>query len=368
MNSNIQVSVIINSYNYANFIESAINSVLNQSAPRHIFEIIIVDDGSTDDTRQRVSKYLPEVLYHYKENGGQASAINSGLALASGEFVAFLDADDYWHPDKLKEVLTAFESDPSVDVIYHSMCVVDNNNQLTGLTLPSFDPDCSGRPIENDKYNMSLVWSATSGIALRRSVLDHLLPIPEIYKICADGFLMCCVPLVAKKYVLIDKQLAFYRIHGNNGYAKIESDYGAVLPKSIELPAYFRRQYLKDIMMLSARFGLDDLPVIMELKAMCYSDELFIMMKRFGTLMALKYFWTSRKKLEGLPMKYRLFRSITILLKIIVSPSFYLRLQNLYAKNTFSLYLQRHIRRGFRPTLSETHQVVVAENIVNYET
>src|SRR6266852_114001 len=99
--SAITITVLIDTYNYGHFIEEAIESVLSQDFPSEKMEILVVDDGSTDDTAERVRKYGERVKYLYKDNGGQASAFNYGSARARGEYVALLDADDYWLPGKL---------------------------------------------------------------------------------------------------------------------------------------------------------------------------------------------------------------------------------------------------------------------------
>src|ERR1700724_870289 len=108
-------------YNYGRFIEKAIDSVLAQDFPLDQVEIIVVDDGSTDDTAERVKKYGSKIQYHRKENGGQASALNFGIGKASGEFVTFLDADDFFLPGKLARVVEAFQKNPSIGMVYHKL-------------------------------------------------------------------------------------------------------------------------------------------------------------------------------------------------------------------------------------------------------
>ena len=104
------VSVVIPCYNYGRFVNGAIDSVIRQThAP---LEIIIVDDGSTDHTREVVAAYGEQVRYHYKANAGLSAARNTGIAAARCPFVAFLDADDEWLPGMLECILQAFESLP----------------------------------------------------------------------------------------------------------------------------------------------------------------------------------------------------------------------------------------------------------------
>src|SRR5579864_6446749 len=105
------VSVLIDTYNHERFIEKAIVSVLEQDFPASEREIIVVDDGSSDQTPEIVRKFEPEVRLRRKTNGGQASAFNVGIPECRGEVVAFLDGDDWWAPQKLRSVVEALEQD-----------------------------------------------------------------------------------------------------------------------------------------------------------------------------------------------------------------------------------------------------------------
>jgi len=110
------ISVVIPVFNGANYIVEAIDSVLAQSpAP---LEIIVVDDGSTDDTPSVVGTFGPPVTYHRQENRGTSAARNLGAALATGELLAFLDADDLWAPRKLALQLAAMADDPRLEIVF----------------------------------------------------------------------------------------------------------------------------------------------------------------------------------------------------------------------------------------------------------
>src|SRR6266436_4803621 len=113
------VSVVIDTHNYGRFIEECIDSVLSQDFPADQMEVVVVDDGSTDDTAERIKKYGSRIRYFYKSNGGQASAFNLGFAKARGEIIALLDADDYWLPGKLGRIVAEFESQPEAGLVYH---------------------------------------------------------------------------------------------------------------------------------------------------------------------------------------------------------------------------------------------------------
>jgi len=108
------ISCVVPVYNGARFIAEALDSILVQSLLPT--EIIVVDDGSNDATAEVVKRYAAHVTYVRQDNAGPASARNHGIALASGDFLAFLDADDLWHKDKLARQLTALESNSGAGI------------------------------------------------------------------------------------------------------------------------------------------------------------------------------------------------------------------------------------------------------------
>lgn len=109
------ISVIIPTYNAANYLPEAIESVLSQKYPN--IEIIIIDDGSTDNTVDVLKPYSDKIVYHYQDNGGPAAARNYGLQIAQGEIMAFLDADDLWPEDKLERQLSHLKEFPDAEIV-----------------------------------------------------------------------------------------------------------------------------------------------------------------------------------------------------------------------------------------------------------
>jgi glycosyltransferase involved in cell wall biosynthesis len=121
---NPNVTIVIAAYNYGRFLPQALDSVLAQTY--HDWEAVVVDDGSTDNTRDLVMSYLsdPRVRYFRTDHLGQPAAKNYGVEQARGSFVAFLDADDYWSPDKLTKQLPLFSSE-KVAVVYSLRRTID---------------------------------------------------------------------------------------------------------------------------------------------------------------------------------------------------------------------------------------------------
>ena len=114
--SNPKVSVIIPTYNRAHLISQALESVFAQTF--RDYEVIVVDDGSTDDTHGVLEPYRHRIHYVWQENYGISAARNKGILLSRGDYVAFLDSDDTWYPDKLKQQVAYLERHPHVSVVY----------------------------------------------------------------------------------------------------------------------------------------------------------------------------------------------------------------------------------------------------------
>lgn len=117
------VSVVIPSYNRAYIVGHAIESVLKQTYTS--VEVVVVDDGSTDDTARVVQAFDERVRYIYQPNAGIAAARNSGIAVARGEYIAFLDSDDVWLPWKLDAQMSVLRQRPEVGMIWTDMTAVD---------------------------------------------------------------------------------------------------------------------------------------------------------------------------------------------------------------------------------------------------
>jgi len=113
------VSVIIPTYNASKYVTKAIDSVLNQDYDN--YEIIVVDDGSTDNTQEVLEKYGSKIKYIYQENGGPAKARNTGIISSYEDYIAFLDADDLWLPGKLRKQIDFFHRHPQYAMVYTDM-------------------------------------------------------------------------------------------------------------------------------------------------------------------------------------------------------------------------------------------------------
>ncbi len=136
-NNNPIVSIIIPTYNSSATIMRTLESVFSQTYTA--WEIIIIDDGSTDDTKQLLQPYRDnkKIIYLYQNNGGPGSARNNGIRHATGEYIAFLDADDYWHAEKLEKQIAAFQENPRIVVCSTETYCIDPYSDLIWETVRS---------------------------------------------------------------------------------------------------------------------------------------------------------------------------------------------------------------------------------------
>lgn len=123
------VSVIIPTYNRAKFITQSIDSVLSQTYKN--FEIIVVDDGSTDNTKETLIPYRDKIRYIYQRNHGASAARNTGIKHARGKYVAFLDSDDLWLPQKLEKQVRILDKNKDIGLVYSNFSYADEVGKIT---------------------------------------------------------------------------------------------------------------------------------------------------------------------------------------------------------------------------------------------
>jgi glycosyltransferase involved in cell wall biosynthesis len=130
------VSVVIATYNYGRYLAGAVESALGQTF--RDFEVIVVDDGSTDDTGEVIAPYLrdPRVRYERTDHVGQPAAKNNGIGLARGRLIAFLDADDVWLPEKLEKQVALLRADPAIGVVYCRRLLIDEQGRSLAFEQP----------------------------------------------------------------------------------------------------------------------------------------------------------------------------------------------------------------------------------------
>ncbi len=209
------VSIVIGNYNYERFIKEAIDSALNQTYQN--IEVIVVDDGSQDKSRQIISSYGDRVIAIFKENGGQPSNYNAGFAASSGDIICFLDSDDIYLPNKVAEMVKIFVSDDEIAWCFHSIQLTDaKSNPLdSSLMHKQISRQCDFRArIKSGKIPPHL--PPSSALSFRRSLLEKILPMPTTKATPGSDHYVKFMAVGLSKGFILGKDLTLQRIHENN--------------------------------------------------------------------------------------------------------------------------------------------------------
>jgi glycosyltransferase involved in cell wall biosynthesis len=209
------VSIIINNYNYAHFLPQAIDSTLLQTYKN--IEVIVVDDGSQDTSKEVIAGYGEQIVPILKENGGQASSYNVGFAASQGDIICFLDADDVFLPHKIAEIVAAFNHSEDIAWCFHSLKLIDQQSHpLPGTTTVNYITQaCDFRSLlAVGKMPPSL--PPSSCLCFRRSLLNQILPMPTSRLLHAgDNYVKFVAVALSKGFMLVDA-LTLQRIHDAN--------------------------------------------------------------------------------------------------------------------------------------------------------
>lgn len=201
----MRVSVVIPTYNSARFVTKALDSVLAQTWP--LEDIILIDDGSEDETKEVVEPYRDKIRYIPRENGGQASARNLGVEESRGDWVAFLDADDWWAPEKIEKQVEALQSDRDAIGCYTGLWHV----LVDGKMFPS-------EPISGDRLWPTLRFKnpiATSAVMVSRELFLEMKGFDASLKAAEDWDLWARMTL-HRRMVSVPEPLVYYRFSDSN--------------------------------------------------------------------------------------------------------------------------------------------------------
>lgn len=239
-------SILICNYNYGQFIKRAIDSALKQTY-RNV-EVIVVDDGSTDNSRQIISEYGDKIISIFKENGGQASGFNEGFKRSQGDIIFFLDSDDWFAPNKLERVVEIFGRNSEIGWCFNSQLEVD---VLTDQVIKRIPAPESKEPVDLREAIVRLgkkpsFAPATSSTSFKRSVLNSILPMPVGKSVeLSDNYIKFAAVSLSKGFFL-NEDLTFMGIHGNNIYTR--SDTKDLIHAKVDiLTAFWLRQNFPDI-------------------------------------------------------------------------------------------------------------------------
>lgn len=209
--SQMVVTVILSSYNYGRFLGQAIDSVLSQTHTH--FELIVVDDGSTDHSREVLAAQTDaRVAVLLQENRGQACAWNRAYARSTGELIFFLDSDDWWDPPKLATMVHAYAAAHRKPALmqHNLMAVRADSRAPYRRTLASGDCFAEMRATHQISFFVT-----STGLCLPRWVCDKVFPVPEALRISPDAF-VTRVAMACGDVLSLGEPLGYLRLHGDN--------------------------------------------------------------------------------------------------------------------------------------------------------
>jgi len=211
----VQVSATIPVYNQAEYVGEAIQSVLAQTY--RDFELIVVDDGSTDDTPEVVSSYGSRIRSLRQPNRGGAAALNAGIRAARAPWIAWLSADDLWEPTKLERQIDAIRQFPDVGLVYTDYVYIDP----TGTILSAEHFPCPRTKTRTLLWLLLRCYINGSSTLIRREVFDRVGDYDENNRLTPDWDMWLRIAQ-AYRIAHVPEPLVRYRIHPNQTSAKRE--------------------------------------------------------------------------------------------------------------------------------------------------
>jgi glycosyltransferase involved in cell wall biosynthesis len=319
----------VDTFNHERFVERALSSVFDQDFPASEFEVIVVDDGSTDKTPDILRKFANKVRLVRKENAGQASAFNVAIPLARGEIVAFLDGDDWWAKDKLTKVVDAFKADPLVGVVGHGFYEFEEKSQQCKTVVPDFDGYVTLRDeSEGSTFFNKMCFFGTSRVAFRKHVLDSVGPLPEGLVVEADEYIST-VAIARSSAAVLQDPLTFYRLHPGNLYYFREANEAKLRRKMAVLVQLSKalRDELYPKILDHATVGALVRPIDLEAKKLSLQLDGGWPWETFRVERIAKKLAYSQ-----VSWRYRIFCAFSLALTMVLPPKAYYRVQGSYSR------------------------------------
>ena len=214
----MKTSVLISNYNYGEFLPKAIESVLNQSVPAH--QIIVVDDGSTDNSADVIASYGTQITPLFQDNSGQAATISNAVSIASGDILMLLDADDMFHPHKIEILQEVYKEYPDIGWVFHDLKEVYSDK--ANLEDIPISKDITPKMVDQRRVfttgRIGYDAPATSGLSFRKEFMSDFFPMPKAPGISLSDHYIKFYCLAVGKGFHIPEPLGLQVVHDKNLY------------------------------------------------------------------------------------------------------------------------------------------------------
>lgn len=240
------VSILINNYNYQEFLQESIDSALAQTYPN--LEVIVVDDGSTDSSRDIIASYADRIIPIYQTNQGQASTFNQGFAVSKGEIIFLLDADDVFHYEKVAIIVENLQNNLDCEWCFHPLLHFNQEEKADLVKQEHLDIEKEKIQQHNLQRKMakgklgnpfSFPIPATSGMCFTRSLANTLLPMPTAKGIILNDSYLKFAALGISKGITIEQELAYQRIHDRNLFTTVDNQQDSLNETRRKMAAIF---------------------------------------------------------------------------------------------------------------------------------
>lgn len=254
-----KVSILVSNFNYGRYLEECLDSILNQDYKN--IEIILYDDGSTDNSKEILQKYLNQVTIIFAENYKKSTYINQlhaiyeAFKVSSGDIICLMDSDDFYYQNKVSMVVDIFEKFPKIKMVQHIFDSYDENSKKIDESIPLILQQNIKQYIEKT-HNIFYLFSSTSGLCFEREFFEKAFPITENYENLSPDVKLYLTAAVKGEIHTIFAALGGYRIHGENNSTimRSEHEFKKYLSQAYDFYNVIRRQC-----------NLSEIPVLREI-------------------------------------------------------------------------------------------------------
>lgn len=250
---NPRLSINLCCYNSEKYLKETLDSIINQTYKD--WELVVINDGSTDSTEKIILDYKEKghrIVYYFQENKGLGFSRNQALNLSQGDYIAFIDHDDMWLPEKTRKQIDIMEHNPDIDLVYSNLFMMKNGRK--SVCFKKKQPD--GYVFDRFLYHYPI---AIPTVMVRKKVLYSLCDLFDEKLNLSEEFELFMRILYKSKAAYINEPLAIYRIHNEMSSLKLierwPEEMAYIIEKFKKMDLLFEKQYRQQLDYMNAKIG-----------------------------------------------------------------------------------------------------------------